>query len=140
MGAPQYEALALANEPAVREPPIPQTFTSPQSDAPVIARKHVLEPFTEGIENAGDEPVELTHIHSPQIQYAMPQGVSTPLMAEAEERGMETSATTEPFVPPTPEETPEPTTSGIDINRIAEEVYEIIEERLRSEKERRGYF
>ncbi|MBM3235942.1 DUF4157 domain-containing protein [Candidatus Poribacteria bacterium] len=158
MSASQPEALeseALTNEQATLSflSVKPQAFTYSQSDSPMIARKYgqVSNP------PLPDEPVELTHIpqafgvgerseHSPQLQYAVSQTVSTSLkdnpiplllrkMAE-EGRGMETSMSTETPAPPPPE----PTTTGIDINRIAEEVYSIIERRLRSEKERRGYF
>jgi len=132
VGVLQREALeneALANEQRILSflSTQPQTFTPSQRDIPIITRK---------MEYTGDEPVELTHIQGPaEIQYAMPQRVSTPLMAE-EGRGMETVAPAETPAP----SPPEPTTPSMDINRIAEEVYEIIERRLRSEKERRGYF
>jgi hypothetical protein len=153
METPRYEALeneALANEQTIlsflsvgslREPPLPQTS---QIDAPMITRKHVIEPFTsfngklhEGIEDSGDGPIELTHIQRPtQTQYMMPQKISTPLMAE-EGRDIETATSAATPAPTTPEPT---TTPNVDINGIAEKVYDIIERRLRSEKERRGYF
>ena len=133
MGAPQYEALeneALANEQTILSFLSPigrwKDYARPSFASPVVAKE-------EG--RLQDGMVELTPIRPPQIQFATPQRTSTPLMAE-EGRGIETPATAETPAPPTPE----PEKPSMDINRIAEEVYGIIERRLRSEKERRGHF
>lgn len=126
----QYQALeneALTNEQtmlsilSIR----PEAARSPRGDVPTAARK---------AENLG-KPLELTHLNLPEIQSAMTGHISTPLMAQ-EGRGAEPATPAEV----NPPDVSEPTAPDVDIERIAEEVYDIIERRLRSEKERRGYF
>ena len=82
---------------------------------------------------------EQTPIHPPQIQYATPKQMALPLRA-AEDRAMEATTPTE-IESETSEPFPElPTTPEMDIQQLANEVYEIIVSRLQDEKERRGYF
>jgi len=126
----QYQALeneALTNEQAMLSilSIRPEAASSPRGDVPTAARK---------AENLG-KPVELTHLNLPEIQSAMTEHISTPLMAQAG-RGVEPATPAEV----NPPDVSEPTAPDVDIERIAEEVYDIIERRLRSEKERRGYF
>ena len=115
---------AIAREPSATSPSVEPTtsFSSPS----VMAKED--DSFREGM-------ADLTYISPPQIQQTMSQGMVTPLTA-AEDRAIETTVPTETSTPPPAS----PTTPSMDINRIAEEVYGIIERKLRSEKERRGYF
>jgi hypothetical protein len=131
MGMVQRKALedeALANERTILSSfsAEPQSSISPRSGTSLIARK---------AENPANGSMELTHINVPQIHRTVLQKVPDVLMAET---GRDTEAS-EPSELPESAFT-EPSIPDLDINRIAEQVYDIIEMRLRKEKERRGYF
>ena len=123
------ESEALVNEGAILSflSHRPQVFASPQANVPMaIARK---------AEDFKDAQMELVYVNRSQAQNSIPQGNPDVLKAEA---GRDIEA----HVPPEPS-TSVPsavTMPRTDIYQIANEVYSIIEKRLRSEKEARGYF
>jgi hypothetical protein len=128
-----------------------QTYVKPQVEQSEDSAKSLAQRDFElswrdersEISPGGESVTELTPIRPPPIQYAALQRNAMPLMG-AESRpfdelragAVETAASSQTAAPPPSSST----TPSVDIHRLAEEVYAIIGRKLRSEKERRGYF